>query len=280
MKKLLKLREWLTVPEAVRHLSILFGEDVTEADVLRLVLDGHLTLSVHFVNRAIAQCGKIIPLADAVIKEVPNLTGDGVVRLIESGIYLGDDKVFSYSEEIKQLSGVWDLTMMGAERLDVEHNYQSLTSGPPVELISLSGPFVKHTDGTWARIVEYSALQVSFDRSKLIKPRNDSHNYYPAASIPPDAVLVVRISALQDLEALLSDPEPGIKRPVERRERTTLLVIIAALAKLANVDVAKASKAAASIESQTALMGARIAARTIENHLKRIPEALENKAED
>jgi hypothetical protein len=59
-----------------------------------------------------------------------------------------------------------------------------------------------------------------------------------------------------------------------------LLVIIAALAKLARIDVAKASSAAASIESQTALMGARVAARTIENHLKRIPEALENKAED
>ena len=50
MKKLLKLREWLTVPEAAGHLSILFGEDVTEADVLRLALDGHLTLSVNFVN--------------------------------------------------------------------------------------------------------------------------------------------------------------------------------------------------------------------------------------
>jgi len=58
------------------------------------------------------------------------------------------------------------------------------------------------------------------------------------------------------------------------------LVIVAALAKLARIDVAKASSAAASIESQTTLMGARVAARTIENHLRCIPEALENKAKD
>jgi hypothetical protein len=65
MKTLLKLREWLTVPEAARHLSALFGEDVTEADILRLALDGHLTLSVYFLNAATARCGKTIPLADA-----------------------------------------------------------------------------------------------------------------------------------------------------------------------------------------------------------------------
>src|ERR1700722_18386907 len=88
----------------------------------------------------------------------------------------------------------------------------------------------------------------------------------------------------QDLEALTSESEPAMERPVGRpepdldrpvgpRERTTLLLIIAALAELARIDVKKPSKAATSIESQTALMGARVAARTIENHLKLIPEA-------
>ena len=36
MKKLLKLKQWLTVADAAHHLGILFGEDVSEADVLRL----------------------------------------------------------------------------------------------------------------------------------------------------------------------------------------------------------------------------------------------------
>lgn len=282
MRKLLKLKKWLTVPKAARHLSILFGEEVSEADVLRLALDGHLTLSVDFVNRATAQCGKIIPRGDAKIVEVPNLTGDGVVQLIADGISVGDDKVFSYRKEIRQLAGVWDLAMVGAERLDIEHRYQLLTGGPAVELISLSGPFVKLKDGTWAQIVEYySKEKPSFSQNKLSNPRVNQDNYHPAGELPSDAVLVVRTSALQELEALfLSDPEPAIERAIERRERTTLLVIIAALAKLAKVDVTKPSSAATAIESQTSLMGARVAARTIENHLKRIPEALENKSED
>ena len=91
LKKLLKLKDWLTVPDAARHFSILFGDDVSEADVLRFALDGHLTLSVHFVNHATAQCGKIIPLADAEIVEVPNIFGGGVFEMLK-GLRLSDDR--------------------------------------------------------------------------------------------------------------------------------------------------------------------------------------------
>jgi hypothetical protein len=45
LKKLLNLKRWLTVADAIRHLSILFGEDVSEADLLQLALEGHLTES-------------------------------------------------------------------------------------------------------------------------------------------------------------------------------------------------------------------------------------------
>ena len=56
--KLFKRKEWLTIPETVKHLSIMFGEEVTEADVFRLGLDGHLKLSVNFVNHAHAKRGE------------------------------------------------------------------------------------------------------------------------------------------------------------------------------------------------------------------------------
>lgn len=47
---LFNLKEWLTIPDAARHLSTIFDESLTEADILRLGLDGHLKLSVYFVN--------------------------------------------------------------------------------------------------------------------------------------------------------------------------------------------------------------------------------------
>jgi hypothetical protein len=188
--------------------------------------------------------------------------------------------VIAHGEGVISIYGVWDLSMIGSERLDIEHKYQRLTGGPSVNLSNLEGPLVSHPDGTWARIVDHYSDNEFFDKKNLRSPYNHPENYYPAGGLPSDIVVVVRTSELQKLEAFISEPEPEADRPIGRRERSTLLVIVAALAKLARIDVAKASSAAASIESQTALMGVRVAARTIENHLKRIPEALENKARD
>lgn len=62
------------------------------------------------------------------------------------------------------------------------------------------------------------------------------------------------------------------------KERETLLVIIAALAKEANIDITKTSKAGEIIASMTQQLGASIGATTIETHLKKISQALGNRA--
>lgn len=62
------------------------------------------------------------------------------------------------------------------------------------------------------------------------------------------------------------------------RERATLLTLIAALAQEAGIDISKPSKAAGLIEGLTMRLNARVAARTIEDHLKRIPAALEKRS--
>jgi len=279
LKKLLNLKEWLTVRDAARHLSILFEEDVSEPDVLRLALDGHLTLSVCFVNHTTGRCGLAIPIEEASRSFVPSLDGKRTLELL-SGLAIDGERVIEWKPEIVTIDGVWDLTMLGPERLDVEHSYQRLTGGPDVTLQCLEAPVVCRADGT------YCALQSSFsdnefcDPKTLKKPYNHPANYYPAAGLPEDSVLVVRTSVLRDLVSRISKPARVTEKPVERRERNTLLVIVAALAQLARIDVSKASAASTAIESKTVQMGVRVAARTIENHLKRIPEALESRSED
>jgi hypothetical protein len=54
------------------------------------------------------------------------------------------------------------------------------------------------------------------------------------------------------------------------------LVIIAALAELAKIDVKKPTTAGGKIETRTALLGAEVSSRTIQDHLN-IPEALERR---
>jgi hypothetical protein len=67
-------------------------------------------------------------------------------------------------------------------------------------------------------------------------------------------------------------------RGIQKKERDTLLTIIAALAKAAKIDVIKEpGKSALYIEGLTAELGARASKRAIEEHLKKIPNALETR---
>ena len=85
MSRLFNLKEWLTVEEAANRLSTVFKEDVSDADVLRLALDGHIKLSVNFVNHATAKLGKVVSWVDTEWKLLPRLsfrTGAAAPELI------------------------------------------------------------------------------------------------------------------------------------------------------------------------------------------------------
>jgi hypothetical protein len=271
LKKLLNLKEWITVPEAARHLSLLFEEDVSEADVLRLALDGKLKLSINLINRAPCLLGPLVSAQDAK-RDTNSLDAHG--RHPIEGLTIDDGRVIECGTEVEFANGVWDLAMLGAEQTDIEIRYQALTNGPAVDprFRWFSGPILCRDDGAHCEIVTRKENKVEG------KPHHSIDNYRSARSLPADSVLVVRTSALRDLEARASEPDQRVEKPIEQRERNTLLVIVAALAELAKIDLKKPSKAASAIEAQTVRMGARVATRTIEEHLKRIPEAREGRS--
>jgi hypothetical protein len=66
-------------------------------------------------------------------------------------------------------------------------------------------------------------------------------------------------------------------KPLTTRERDTLLTIIAALCEAARISIDPPGKAALFIEGLTDSMGTHVSKRAIENHLKKIPNALETR---
>jgi hypothetical protein len=272
MGKLFNLKKWLTVADAARHLAIVFGEDVTEADVLRLALDGRLRLSVYFVNHAIALCGKAISLEETDWKLLPSLNGYGMRLQTEgehslkqdsiwqaptkllallkdiptaewpnwialpSGLNIDGERFLELSDTVTTLRGVWDLPMIGNERLDIEHKYQNLTDGPAVTLQGMDGAFVEGRDGQICQLQEdydgnkyqagsSAALETlkqhiaehciegaeaesllnrhKEQRKKFLEERRArpaKENYFPAGGLPEDAVIVVRTEALREFE--------------------------------------------------------------------------------
>lgn len=179
MSKLFKLKEWLTVPDAAKHLSIAFGEEVSEADVLRLALAGHLKLSVNFVNHTQAKRGKVVNIPEAellaAIKTgnlpselewgefsaemmqfascIPDDQKDKPVTYLRS-LKLDSDRYLNLSTEVTSISGIWDLPMLGGEQLDIEHQYQMLTGGTAVTLETLEGAFVEKPGSVMCQLQE------------------------------------------------------------------------------------------------------------------------------
>jgi len=144
LSRLFKLKEWLTLSEAARHLSVICGEEVSDADILRLALDGHLKLSVNFINHAYARCGHVVGIEDVEWGEFPVLLAKGLRNIPDEdkgkpvpyikSLRIRDELFLNFSEKVTVIDGVWDLPMIGGERLDIEHKYQGLIGGPEVTL--------------------------------------------------------------------------------------------------------------------------------------------------
>lgn len=203
MKRLFKLRSWLTLDEAAEHLTVLFGEPVTRAELLRLALDGEFTLSVRFVWAVHAKGGPAIHSSEARRIVLSGLNGE-IIHTWE-GIFIDEERVID-EPKVKTLNGVWDLPMIGAERITVEHEYQALTSGPDLDLADLEGAFVCNGGEYWKLLEHFSNNEYS-KPGDLKEPWNNPANYYPAPCLPSDAVLVVRPDSLAKLIARVQPPE-------------------------------------------------------------------------
>lgn len=160
--KLLKLKKWLTLPNAAKHLSNVCNEEITEADILRLALDGHLKLSVNFVNQTVARRGNIVGYEDVKWGEFPSdLRGRAPnlpveekgesLRYMES-LKIDDTRFLNCDDVMTRIEGVWDLPMIGCGRLDVENKYHRLTGGPEVAFPLLEGPVVVGSDGVFYQV--------------------------------------------------------------------------------------------------------------------------------
>lgn len=149
MSKLIKLKGWLTLVEAAEYLSANLNETVSEADLLRFAINGHIKLSVNFVNHTTVRFLKTLnedELAThrGLVQDLGSMVANGLRPMPTSdGLYMEDGTYLRLEERISSIEGIWGLVMAGGEALDVLHRLQDLTGGASVELVSLDGSFVR-----------------------------------------------------------------------------------------------------------------------------------------
>lgn len=324
---LLKLREWFTLDEAAAHLSSVCGEPVSRASVLRLASEKRLKLSVYLVNGTEAKLGVQISPEDAEWKVIPKdlfamrredfekLTeeerkkglAEGTLRWVCCDARLDGDLFLRFDDKVVHIDGVWDLSMLGGERLDVEHLYQQETGGPEVTGIVLDGVLLERVESDGVvfatpqdvfdprgksrdlETTEYVVAQLetgfadgsitnSLEHNPPEKAGRKLHHskkpfYFPRGGLPEDGVLVVRTSALMEFVSTLAGDE---EKPLRTREKGNLLRAIALLAveleAKRGIDLSTLSKETQTLEKKHTGLVTVVPARTLEEKLK---EAME-----
>lgn len=312
MSKLLEYRKALTIREAAEQLEKLLGERVADSDILRLGLDGHLTLSVDLFNLAPGEVGNLVPKEEVVVylyladdfdvascPELENAVpiddglramslhelSPGIKKLADEGKVTIDIKAthlpeagwVQFSREVQFLSGLWDLVMEGPVRLDIEARYRRLVGAPEVTVSALSPYVLQRQSGEFAMLLEAEKSQVP----KIIgDPLIHAKGLLHAASIPRDAQLVVRPVQLENLVEKRStgnpEAEPEAEKPLTTTERNTLLCMISALC--AKVGINPSERGSASrIVRLLDKHGTPHSEETVRNHLRKIEDAVESR---
>lgn len=217
-----KLRSWHDIYDAARVISDGLGEPVGPVDVLALAIEQHLTLSAKLVNGAWGRrCCEVTDLARLDMREIPTLDGAGMIQVPLSGHLLTlAGKIFHVDGDVVSLDGIFDLPMIGGERIDVEFTFHQLQFHPEPGHVSLDGVLVRRSDGQLYELQERHEKRADW-RDRMGNPAN----FHPAGALPDDRIFVVRKQFLDDFIATHSKLPDELKS----RERSTLLNIIGVL---------------------------------------------------
>ncbi|MCL1093658.1 hypothetical protein [Shewanella kaireitica] len=154
MSKLFKLKQYLTVEEAAKYLSSSIEEPVSLADLYRLVLDKHLTMSVRLNSHAYAKGGQYITpqYSDSNSFQVENnlATNEALDEPyqinLDDELLVGENRWLAFDEQVHVIDGVWDLAMIGLESYEIEKLYQKEVGGTEPTLDAINDFFLKRDD--------------------------------------------------------------------------------------------------------------------------------------
>ena len=172
----------------------------------------------------------------------------------------------SGAEEWREIQGLCELPLTGRARLQVEQDYQWETTSTAVASKAPVGATVMH-DGWQCQLPPDPGVTGVFSRS--------------ASEFPAGSQLVVRVDDVHQFIASHGPPASGRTKafdaPLDPRERTTLLVVIAALCAKAKWDLAERGTAQA-IATLTSTIGASVNDDTVRKVLAQVADALASRA--
>lgn len=299
MSNFFKLKEWLTLDEAVNHFSNVLGEPITLADVYRLALDGHIKLSAQFINGAKAKRVRLVKSEDVLYKQAkPNVPDfpKGKCFNVPQNVEMQISKDYwieKLEPDLISIDGVWDLAMIGAERADIANRYHQETSEHTVKVPMFTGHYLQKDGKTYQLQVRQERRPESSENIDSITSNNIKDNevmslqemrlrmkprqlpQYEVASKLSDYghVLVLRTSEVNTFIKSLEET-PVQNKSSETHSKNSRLCLLATLLSELGYDWNQRG-ISTSLVAMTELHGTPLGSDTVRQILKEIDTAVE-----
>jgi hypothetical protein len=213
MSKLSTLKEWLTLESTAKLLTDTFSEQVSVSDVYQLALEGRLPLSVRLLMPTNARHLVRAPISEA--RRAPALNGGGDVLL---DFRLDDETILRQEGDRVQVVGIYDLAMLGAERVILEGLYaRSIGSAEP-DMVSLEMVFLCDEADGFYELVNLFEIEMGEGEEPV-------YGYGSTSFLPADSQLVVRPKHVARLieEASAPNDRPSGAQAFHSKRLTWLL---------------------------------------------------------
>lgn len=261
MSKLFTLREWFYIDDACRYLSELFNEPVTSRDLFGLALSEQLKLSVRFETGTNVRFATKLE-SRPTDQDYPSYISVGDVR----------QTYFSLEPVVTHLYDVFDLSMVGGERIYVRA-LEWKEDFDRNEFMSFDEVVLMTSDG------RYCTPVAMYKGDKVTQPFDDPKNYHFRYDLPSDCRLVVRKSALKQLEnqvVVNKTPIAVDESALSTTERNTLLKLTVGMAIKGYGYDPRASKSASpkEISDDLAELGIGVSDDTVRKYLRRAAETV------
>ena len=199
------LKPWLSIAESAQRLAAAIDDRVVQADIFQFALSRRLTLSAVFPRPVRAV-----------------LVGEIAWARLASGEWDSEFNEARFIPAFELPEDVYDLPMVGLERLAIEHEYRKRIRGPKVRAPATAGP----TEGPFVKsCATGEVFWLHHFESWAELQKGISRPYETGSFLPPDTLFVVRPEALEELIQRASRrrarEESGVPAPISPHAAVT-----------------------------------------------------------
>ena len=243
----MKFKSWLTIDDAAKYLSALLSEPVEPKDILQLALDNHINLSLNFTEIVSVMEVCIRPFSEV----HPDFPSDNYYQVN----FKDDSYHISTYHPLHKINGLWDLKLFGGGEVHVKARLLNFLANDEQLKNSNSLIYIQRDNKTYLlyeKLESYDEdnnlllLDSFLDNIVKVENTNPDDGYYkPMLTIPSHAFLVVSLNSLKEFEQKIQEANmqpnnienKADEKKLDPRLHTTLLIIIAALAKKIGIDI-------------------------------------------